>query len=112
MDSIVHIISTTLHLPYHIEFRQSQRIAIEKLLFEKLLVFSPLLSSCKYFEGVKATERLFVASVSMQKPSAHFIAMAEMVVRSESIRDRLLRHQVLSIWIKSQDQLHGSQVTI
>jgi hypothetical protein len=47
-----------------------------------LLVFSPLLSSSKYVVGVKATARLFVASVSKQKPSAHFIAMAEMVVRS------------------------------
>jgi len=112
MDSIVHIISTTLHLTSHVKFRHSKRIAIENLLFGKLLVFSPVLSSSKYFVGVKATARLFVASVSMQKPSAHFIAMAEMVVRSVSIWDLLLRHQVLSISIKTQDQLHGSQVTI
>jgi len=56
-------------------------VAIENLLLEKLLVFSPLLSSSKYVGGVKATARLFVASVSKQKPSAHFIVMAEMVGR-------------------------------
>jgi hypothetical protein len=71
-----------LHLPSHIKFRHSTRVAIENLLFEKLLVFSPLLSSSKYVGGVKTTARLFVASVSKQKPSAHFIAMAEMVGRS------------------------------
>jgi len=32
--------------------------------------------------GVMATVRLFVASILKQMPSAHFIAMAEMVVRS------------------------------
>jgi len=57
-------------------------VAIENLLFEKLLVFNPLLRSSKYVGGVKATARLLVASVSKQKPSAHFIAMAEMVGRS------------------------------
>jgi hypothetical protein len=36
----------------------------------------------RHVVGVKATARLFVASVSKQKPSAHFIAMAEMVGRS------------------------------
>jgi hypothetical protein len=60
----------------------SKRVAIENLLFEKLLIFSPLLSSSKYIVGVKATARQFVANVSEQKPSAHFIGMAEMVVRS------------------------------
>jgi hypothetical protein len=39
-------------------------------------------TSSKYVVGVKATARLFIASVSKQKPRAHFIAMAEMVVRS------------------------------
>jgi hypothetical protein len=39
-------------------------------------------SAIEYIQGVKATALLFIASVSMQKPSAHFIAMAEMVVRS------------------------------
>jgi len=38
-----------------------------------------------YIVGVKATARLFVASVSKRKLSAHFIAMAEMVVRSAQI---------------------------
>jgi hypothetical protein len=75
-------ISTALHLPSHIEFRHSKRIAVENLLFGKLLVFSPLLSSSKYVVGVKATARLFVASFSKQMPSAHFIVKAEMVVRS------------------------------
>jgi len=48
----------------------------------KLIVFGHLLSSSKSVVGVKATAPLFVARVSKQKPSAHFIAMAEMVVRS------------------------------
>jgi len=39
-------------------------------------------SAIGYIEGVKATALLFVASDSMQKPSAHFIAMAEMVEHS------------------------------
>jgi len=39
-------------------------------------------SAIEYIQGVKATARLFVASDSKQKPSAHFIAMAEMVVHS------------------------------
>jgi hypothetical protein len=81
-DSIVPKIWTALHLPSHIKFRHSRRVAIENLLCEKLLVFSPLLSSSKYVVGVKATALLFVASVSKQKPSAHFIATAKMVVRS------------------------------
>jgi hypothetical protein len=71
-----------LHLPSHITFRHSKRVAIENLLYEKLLVFCPLLSSSKYVGGVEATPRLFVASVSKQMLSAHFIAMAEMVGRS------------------------------
>jgi len=82
------------------------RVAIENLLFEKLLVFSSLLSSSEYIGGVKATPRLFVASVSKQKPSTHFIAMGEMVGRSAQILDLLLRHQVLSISNETQDQLH------
>jgi hypothetical protein len=57
-------------------------VAIENLLFGKLLDFSPLLSSSKYIIGVKANTRLFVASDSKHKPSAYFIAMANMVVRS------------------------------
>ena len=81
-DSIVLTIWTALHLPSHIKFRHSKRVAIENLLFKKLLIFSPLLSSSKYIVGVKATARQFVANVSEQKPSAHFIGMAEMVVRS------------------------------
>ena len=39
-------------------------------------------SAIEYIQGVKESALLFVASVSKQKPSAHFIAMAEMVVRS------------------------------
>jgi hypothetical protein len=54
MDSIVVTIWTALHLPSHIKFCYSKRVAIENLLFEKLLVFSPLLSSSKYVEGGKA----------------------------------------------------------
>jgi len=90
----------------------SKKVAIENLLFEKLLIFSPLLSSSKSVVGVKATARLFVASVSKQKPSAHFIAMAVMVVPSAYIPDHLLRHQVLSIPKETGDQLHRSHVTI
>jgi len=68
--------------------------SLRDLLFEKMLVFSLLLSSSKYVVGVKTTVRLFVASVSKQKPSAkhkpsakqkpsaRLTAMAEMVVRS------------------------------
>jgi len=82
MDSIVLTIWTALHLPSHIKFRHSKRVAIENLLFEKLLIFSPLLSSSKYIVGVMATAWLFVANVSKPKPSAHIIAMAEMVVHS------------------------------
>jgi len=59
-----------------------ESVAIENLLFEKLLIFSPLLSLSKYIVGVTAIARLFIANVSKQKPSAHFIAMAEMAVRS------------------------------
>jgi len=66
MDSIVLTIWTALHLPSHIKFRHSKSVAIENLLFEKLLVFSPLLSSSKYVGGVMATARLFIASVSKQ----------------------------------------------
>jgi len=82
MDSIVLKIWTALHLPSHIKLHLSNRVAIQNVLFGKLLVFSPLLSSSKYIVDVKATSRLFVASVSKLKPSAHFIAMAEMVGRS------------------------------
>jgi hypothetical protein len=39
-------------------------------------------SAIEYIHGEKATALLFVASVSKPKPSAHFIAMAEMVVHS------------------------------
>jgi hypothetical protein len=39
-------------------------------------------STIEYIHGVKATVLLFVASVLKQKPSAHFIAMAKMVVHS------------------------------
>jgi len=39
-------------------------------------------SAIEFIQGVKATALLFVASVSKQKLSAHFIAMAEMVVHS------------------------------
>jgi len=63
-------------------FYHSKRVAIENLLFEKLLFFSPLLSTSKSIVGAKATAQLFVANVSKQKPSANLIAMAEMVVRS------------------------------
>jgi len=73
MDSTVLTIWTALHLPSHIKFHHSKRLAIENLLFEKLLVFSPLLSSSKYIVRVKVTARLFVASVSKPKPSAHFM---------------------------------------
>jgi len=59
-----------------------KRVAIENLLFAKLLVFSPMLSSSKYVVGVKAAAPLVVASVSEQMPNTNFIAMAEMVVRS------------------------------
>jgi hypothetical protein len=45
-------------------------------------VFGPLLSSSKSDVGVKEAAPLFVGSVSEQKPSAHIIAMDEMVVRS------------------------------
>jgi len=71
-----------LYLPSHIKFRHSKKVAIDCLLFKKLLFFSPLLSSSKYIVGVKATARQFVTDVSMPKPCAHFIAMAEMVVGS------------------------------
>ena len=37
-------------------------------------------SAIEYIQGVKAL--LFIASVSKQKPSVHFVAMAEMVVHS------------------------------
>jgi hypothetical protein len=87
------------------------RLAIENLLFGRLLVLSPLPSSSKYIVGVKATARLFIAIISNQKPTAHFMSMAKMMVRSE-ILDLQLRHQVLSISEKTQDQLHRSQVTI
>jgi hypothetical protein len=90
--------STTQH-----QIPPFKRIPIENLLFKNLLVFSPLLSSSKYFVGVKATARLVIASVSDQKSNAHFIAMAEMVVRSAHILDLLLHHQVLSISIEIQD---------
>ena len=43
------------------------------------------LSSSNYVGGIKATARLFIASVSKQKPNAHFIAMVEIVGRSASI---------------------------
>ena len=85
---------------------------MQNLLFGKLLVFSPLLSSSKYVGGVKATARLVVARVSKQKPSAHFIAMAEMVVHSVYILELLLRRQVLSISNEIQPQLYLSQVPI
>jgi len=39
-------------------------------------------SAIEYIQCVKATALLIIASVSKQKPSAHFIAMAEMVVHS------------------------------
>jgi len=38
--------------------------------------------------------------------------LADMVVRSASILDLLLRHQELSISNETQDQLHWGQVTI
>ena len=46
-DSIVLKIWTALHLPSPIKFRHWKRVAIENLLFGKLLVFSPQLSSSK-----------------------------------------------------------------
>jgi hypothetical protein len=76
------------------------------VLFEKLLVFSPLLSSSRFIGDVKPTARLVVASASEQMLSRDFIAVAEIVECSVSILDLQLRHQVLSISIKTQDQLH------
>jgi len=55
---------------------------------------------------------MFVANVSKQKPSAHFIAMAKMVVHSAYIVNLLLCHQVLSTSNETEDHLHRSQVTI
>jgi hypothetical protein len=69
-------------------------------------------SAIEYIQGIKAAALLFVASVSKQKPSAHFIAMAEMVVHSVYILELLLRHQVLSISNEIQDQFYLSQVPI
>jgi hypothetical protein len=71
-----------IHLPLHIIFCHSKRVAIENLHFRRLLICSPMLSSFRYVVGVKATARQFVASVSNPKPCAHCIAMAEMVVHS------------------------------
>ena len=109
-DSIVLKIWTALHLPSHIKFRHPKRVAIENLLFGKLLVFGPLLSSSKYVVGVMATAQLFVASVSKQMPCAHFIAMAEMVVRSAYILDLQLHHQVFQSRTKHKISSTGAKL--
>jgi hypothetical protein len=57
MDSVVLNTWTAVHLPSHIKLRHSKRVAIENLLFRKLLIFSPMLSSFEYVVGVKATVR-------------------------------------------------------
>ena len=74
-----------LHLRSHIKFRHSKRVAIENLLFEKLLIFSPLLSSSKYVVDVKGIALPFAAHVSKRKLIAHFIAMAKMMVCTAQI---------------------------
>jgi hypothetical protein len=79
-EFIPRILSYQQYAPPYI-YHPTSSSAIN-LLFEKLLIFSPLLSSSKYIVGATAIARLFVANVSKQKPSAHFIAMAEMAVRS------------------------------
>jgi hypothetical protein len=77
-------------------------------------------SAIEYIQGVKATALLFVASVSKQKPHVHFIAKAKMVVRSASILELQLRHQVLqsrtkymisSTGAKSQSKRPSSEYT-
>jgi len=52
-------------------------------------------SAIEYIQGVNAAALLFIASVSKQKPSAHFISMAEVVVHSVYILHLLLRNHVL-----------------
>ena len=69
LDSIVPKIWIGLPQQFPMRFRHTRRVAIENLLFEKLLIFSPLLSSSKYIVGATAIVRLFVANVSKQKPS-------------------------------------------
>jgi len=84
MDSIILPIWTALHLPSHIKFRYTDRVAIENLLFEKLLVCSPLLSSSEYIGGVKGKGNCTTVRCKCFKAKAvcHCIAMAEIVVRS------------------------------
>ena len=60
----------------------TKRVAIESLLFGKLHAFSPLLSSPKCVVAVKGAVLQFAVHVLKQKLTAHFIAMAEMVVPS------------------------------
>jgi len=55
MDSVILTTWTAIYLPSRIKFRYSKMVAIENLLFWKLLVFSSRLSSFKYVESVKAT---------------------------------------------------------
>jgi hypothetical protein len=85
-------------------------VAIGNLLFQKLLVFSHLLTSSKSIVCHRATARLFIATVSNQKLSAnqmtsvHYIAMPEMVMRIAEVRDHLPNHQVLSTLNEKQYQ--------
>jgi len=50
------------------------------------------------------------ATIAMRRSSAHFIAMAEMVVHSAQLLKLLQRYLVLSISNETKDQLHPSQV--
>jgi hypothetical protein len=52
------------------------------------------------------------ATVSKRKSSAHFTAMAEMVVPSAPILELLQRHLVISISNETLEQLHPSQVAM
>jgi hypothetical protein len=78
--SIVLKVTIALQLQFPILFWHSERVAIVNLLCRKLCTFSSLLSRSKYVVGVTGAALQFAASISMRKLSAHFTAMAKMVV--------------------------------
>jgi len=69
-----HLTSTIPH-----QIPRFEKDSHRELALREAARLQSLLSSSNYVGGTNATARLFIASVSKQKPSAHFIAMVEIV---------------------------------
>jgi len=79
-DSIVRNIWTSFVQPFHIKFRYTTMEAIENVLSGNLHTFSPLVSSFNYVVDVKGIALPFASYVSKRKLTAHFSAIAKMMV--------------------------------